>query len=173
MKKILALALALIMMMGTVSALAEGVSYLGIGSVTSMASSTDATADAAGKFAANTTLASVVVDENGVILAALIDAIQAHANFDATGKITSDIAADVLTKAEKKEGYNMKPASPIGREWYEQIADLENWLVGKTVEDLKAAIEGNDETLLAVCTIKLGDVVAALEKAVASAMQAE
>ncbi len=32
----------------------------------------------------------------------------------------------------------MKSASGIGKEWYEQIAALENWTKGKTVDEVMA-----------------------------------
>jgi len=173
MKKILALVAALMMLLCSVSALAEGGLYLGSATVTSVADSTDATAEADGKIVAYTHVASVVVDENGVISAALIDAIQAQVKVNAEGKITSDKEAPVLSKNEKLEGYGMKGVSPIGKEWYEQMEGLENWLVGKTVADLKAAIEGKDETLLAVCTVSMDEIVEVLEKAVNMALLAK
>ena len=64
----------------------------------------------------------------------------------------------------------MRGASPIGKEWFEQIAALEDWLVGKTAADLKTAYEGKDESLVTVCSIKLESVCVALEKAVADAL---
>ena len=40
------------------------------------------------------------------------------------------------TKGEIKEGYNMKAASPIGKEWYEQADALAAWAKGKTVAEI-------------------------------------
>lgn len=173
MKKIVALVAALMMMLCAVSALADGEMFLGSATVTSVADSVDASADADGKAVAYTYVASVVVDENGVILGALIDAIQAQVKFNAEGKITTDKEAPVLSKNELLEGYGMKAISPIGKEWYEQMEGLENWLAGKTVADLKAAIEGKDETLLAVCTVGMDEIVVVLEKAVNMALAAK
>ena len=34
----------------------------------------------------------------------------------------------------------MKAASPIGKEWYEQIAAFEAWAKGKTVDEIKAGV---------------------------------
>ena len=68
----------------------------------------------------------------------------------------------------------MASASPIGKEWFEQVDAYELWCVGKTVDEVKAVVGEDgaptDETLLTGCTIKVGDitkaVVDACEKAV-------
>lgn len=80
------------------------------------------------------------------------------------------MTAEIKTKVEKGTEYGMLKASPIGKEIDEQYAGLEDWLVGKTVEDLKAAYAGKDETLVSVCSIKLEAIITALEKAVANAL---
>jgi len=90
--------------------------------------------------------------------------------FNAEGKLTSDLSAPALTKTELGEAYGMKKASPIGKEYDEQLAGLEQWLIGKTAAEFKAAYEGKDETLLAVATVTLTDMVSAVEKAVAAAL---
>lgn len=169
MKKILALVLALIMVLGSVSALADDCK-IGLGLHTSISDSKDATAEANGTTVAYSYIASVVVDANGVILGADLDELQAKVNFDATGKVTSDLAAEVLTKTELGDAYGMRKASPIGLEYDEQLAGLEAWLIGKTAADFKAAVEGKDETLLAVCTVTMTSMVTAVEKAVAAAL---
>lgn len=174
MKKILALVLALMMVLCSAAALAEAgedALYLGIGSVTTLGHSTqDATADANGSVQPQTTYISAVVDANGVIQVVAIDCAQNTFAFTAEGKLALNEADTYPTKIEKKEAYAMKGASAIGLEWYEQIAGLEDWLVGKTVDELKAAVEAKDETLLAAASIDLSDIVGALEKAVADAL---
>ena len=68
----------------------------------------------------------------------------------------------------------MAPASPIGKEWFEQVDAYELWCVGKTVDEVKGVVGEDgaptDDTLLTGCTIKIGDitkaVVDACEKAV-------
>lgn len=168
MKKILALVLALALVLCSVSALAEGVN-LGLGVATSLKCK-DASADADGSVQVNSAIVAVVVDDNGVILSVQIDAAQTTGAFSAAGAVTTDVTAVIKSKMEKQEEYNMRGASPIGREWFEQVTDLEAWMVGKTVEEVKAAYEGADETLKAVCTITLDDTIVALEKAVADAL---
>ena len=171
MKKVLALVLALVLVLCS-TAMADEL-YHGFGAVTNASSSKNATADGEGTVQVNTTMASVVVDENGVIISVQLDVQQAKVNFNAAGEITTDITAAFATKNELGDAYTMRATSEavgIGKEYFEQIDGLEQWLVGKTVAEFKAAVEGNDETLLAVCTIKVGDHVAAIEKAVADAL---
>ena len=118
-------------------------------------------------------VAAVTLDAEGKILSCQIDAIQTKASVDATGAIVSEDTVFV-SKYDLKEGYNMKGASPIGKEWYEQVDAYELWAVGKTVDEVKAGVGADeypaDDTLKTGCTIKIGDitkaVVDACEKAV-------
>ena len=93
---------------------------------------------------------------------------QAKGAFDAAGAVSGEAAIEPQTKMEKKEGYNMKAASPIGKEYYEQMAALEAWCVGKTVEEV-ITMSADDADLKAGCTVKLGDHLIALQKAAANA----
>ena len=75
---------------------------------------------------------------------------------------------------EIKEGYGMKKVSPIGLEWYEQMDKLEDWCIGKTVEEVLATplTEGGNPTdvdLVAGCTVHINDQLVSLQKAAASA----
>ena len=169
MKKILALVLALVMLC-SVAALADGDCKIGLGMSTSISSSKDATAEKDGTAVVYSFIAALTVDANGVIHEADLDVLQAKVAFDATGKLTSDLSAPALTKTELGDAYGMRKASPIGLEYDEQLAGLEAWLVGKTAADFKAAVEGKDETLLAVCTVTMTAMVEAVEKATAAAL---
>lgn len=122
------------------------------------------------------TVAAVTLDANGKVVACQIDAIQVKGAVDATGAIADSAAKDFTSKYDLKEGYNMKGASPIGAEWFEQIDVYELWCVGKTVDEIKAGVNADgyptDATLLTGCTIKTDEitlaVVDACQKAVAS-----
>ena len=146
---------------------------LGLGVVTSIAKSTDAAEGAEGLAQAYTTVSAVIVDADGKITSAAIDAVQANVNFDATGKITSDINADVASKNELGEGYGMKGASSIGKEWNEQAAAYAANAVGKTADDVNAIelTEGvpADADLAASVTVHVTDFNTVLTKAVANA----
>ena len=77
----------------------------------------------------DTTIAATAFDADGKVVGTIIDNAQMRVNFDAEGKVTNR-DAELKTKKELKDGYGMKAASTIGKEWYEQMAELENgWLV--------------------------------------------
>jgi predicted nucleotidyltransferase len=86
----------------------------------------------------DTIMTATAFDKDGKVVGTLIDNAQIRINFDAEGKVTSDKTAALKTKVENGDGYGMKAASSIDKEWYQQIAELQNWMVGKTVEEIKA-----------------------------------
>lgn len=76
------------------------------------------------------------------------------------------------TKKELKENYNMKAASPIKKEWYEQIDFLEKYIVENGLEAVKLNADGYAEAgsdVAAGCTIHLTDIMATAENAVKAA----
>ncbi|WP_161873177.1 hypothetical protein ACPW7J_07370 [Ihubacter sp. rT4E-8] len=113
--------------------------------------------------------AAVTVDADGKITSCLIDASQAKCALDG-GKFKVE-AGSYATKKELKEDYNMKGASPIEKEWYEQAEAYEAWAKGKTVDEIKGAVDGegypSDEDLKAGCTIVVSAIVSAIEAAMA------
>ena len=113
--------------------------------------------------------AAVTVDADGKITSCLIDASQAKCALDG-GKFKVENGS-YATKKELKEDYKMKGASPIEKEWYEQAAAYEAWAKGKTVDEIKGAVDGegypSDEDLKAGCTIVVSAIVAAIEAAMA------
>ena len=121
------------------------------------------------------TLVAVTVDDNGVIQDCIIDSIATKVTFDATGAITSDLGADILSKNELGYDYGMKQYAGSKYEWFEQAEALANYAVGKTVDELKnGAIDetgkapaGSD--LASTATIYLGGYVSAIETAVNNA----
>lgn len=121
------------------------------------------------------TLVAVTVDDNGVIQDCIIDSIGTKVTFDATGKITSDLTADILTKNELGDDYGMKQYAGSKYEWYEQAAALAKYAVGKTVDELKnGAIDESGKApagsdLASTATIYLGGYVSAIETAVNNA----
>lgn len=121
------------------------------------------------------TLAAVLVDDKGVIQDCIIDSIGTKVAFDATGAITADLAAQILTKNELGDDYGMKKYAGSKYEWYEQAAALASFAVGKTVDQLKngaidesgKAPQGSD--LASTATIYLGGYVDAIAAAVDNA----
>lgn len=71
------------------------------------------------------------------------------------------------TKKELKEQYNMKKASPIKKEWYEQVLTLENYIKENGVDAIKLNNEGKatNEDLVTGCTISISDMVDAVKVA--------
>ena len=68
----------------------------------------------------------------------------------------------------------MKPASAIGKEWYEQAEAFEAYVVGKTADEVAAIpvettdnghVVTTDETLKAGCTMSISDFISATVKA--------
>ena len=145
---------------------AEGAVRTGLAIVTGLGT-TDATAAEAGTAEFSITLAAILVDENDVILDCSIDAIGHKFTFDTTGSITSDITAEVLTKNELGDNYNMKTYGGAIAEWYEQIDAFESYCIGKTLDEIQngALTESGyaaDADLATSATINLSDYVSAL-----------
>ena len=107
------------------------------------------------------TVATVVTDSEGKIVLCRIDC--AQNKMDVTGGQV-DAAATFTTKRDLKYDYNMVKYSNATLEWFEQVENLEKWVVGKTAEDIKnietrVNEEGYnvavDEELFASCSISL------------------
>ena len=126
----------------------------------------DASAETAGRIRVNTTYVGVALDADGKVLHVFIDVAQNDGTFDATGVVLTADAAP--TKKEKGDAYNMKGSSAIGKEWYEQIAALEEWMIGKTLAEVKAlpVTDGKiTSDLKSSVSITVTDYLAAFEKA--------
>jgi hypothetical protein len=171
MKKLIVLTLALLMVAGCSAPSLK----LGLGMVAGMTGS-NASVDADGSTQADVTACAVTLDSNGKIVGVSWDVMQCKATVTTEGAVT--VADSVQSKKELKENYNMKGASAIGKEWYEQIAALEEYSVGKTPADVTgmAVKESNGHTnvpdvaeLTSSCTMSCGDFFATLEKAAANA----
>ena len=169
MKKIITAALVALLL---VSISACAFAATGLGSYTKT-TSTPATADAAASVSVNTTMCAVTLDAEGKIVDIDFDVVQPKSNWEAA-------VVETQTKLELKEGYNMKRVSGIGKEYYEQIAALEAWCIGKTVEQVLTMPvmdrgDGShthvptDVDLAVGCTISVADHLKALEKAAADA----
>ena len=145
---------------------AEGAIRTGLAIVTGLGT-TDASAEEAGSAEFAITLAGILVDENDVILDCSIDAIGHTINFDATGAITSDLEAAVLTKNELGDDYGMVAIAHATAEWYEQVDAFEAYCIGKTIDEIQngALTESGyaaDVDLATSATINLFDCMTAL-----------
>jgi hypothetical protein len=184
MKRVLTAALAAAMCLG-VSACASGGGEIktGLGVVTSVGSSTPASADAAGRAQVDSIIAVISLDKDGKITKCSLDAAQTRVAFDASGAVTSDKGAAVQTKFERKDDYGMRGSSGIGKEWYEQAEAFSKWAVGKTVADVKGlkTKKVNDDhphvpdvpELTSSVTIDAGEFIEAIVKASDNAVAAK
>lgn len=102
-----------------------------------MTGSKDATAEKDGTASLEYSIYAVAVDADNVIVDAVVDMIQVKVGFTAAGVLTADTAAVFASKNELKDAYGMRKASSIGREWFEQMEGLCEYVKGKKVEDLK------------------------------------
>ena len=109
--------------------------------------------------------------KDGVITACAIDAVQAKVSFDTTGKITTDLTAQVKTKNQLGADYGMVAWGNAKFEWNEQAASFAKYVTGKTAAQVAgiAVTEGKpaDADLAASVTIKIGDFQALVAKAFA------
>jgi hypothetical protein len=158
----------------------DGVSKLGLGVVTSIARSLDFNeeADILAMAQVDNIIAVASFDQQGRIVGVIIDTAQTRVAFDEEMQVSSDLDAEIRTKVELGADYGMVRASEIGKEWDEQIAALEEWMIGKTVEqvkDLALTEDGapDDPDLVTSVTITVTDYIAALEKAASNAVDVQ
>lgn len=140
---------------------------VGTGVVTTI-ETTDATAEDLGTVSVNTTYAWIVLDADGVIVYAKLDTVQNDkATFDNTGVVVDEVYK--ASKAQLMEEYGMVGASPISKEWYQQVSFMEEWMIGKNIDDVLATelADGyaTDADLLTGTTIHISDFIAALTDA--------
>lgn len=147
----------------------------GLAVITAVDKSTNA-GTGLGRAQIDATVVAVTVDSKGKIAKCVIDAVQSRIDFDASGKITTPLATEFPSKNELAEGYGMKRASTIGKEWHEQAAALAKYVEGKTINEVKtiavdASKRPTGSDLKAAVTLSIGDYITAIEKAVAQARE--
>lgn len=147
----------------------------GMAVITSAAKSADA-GEADGLAQADSVVVAVMVDGEGTILNCAIDMAQTKINFSSEGKIVTPLDTVFAAKQELGADYGMSKASSLGKEWNEQADSFADYVIGKTVEEVKGISmtdEGvaTDADLLASVTIKLPSYIDAIEKAVANAQE--
>ena len=152
MKKILSAAFVAVMILSMTTA---AFAFTGLGTVISGKV-------AEGNVSVDAIMCAVSLNSEGVIIGVDFAEVQVSP--------TADIEASLApqTKRDLGDSYGMKAISPIGKEYYEQMDALEDWCIGKTLEEvLNGAVE--DADLKAGCTVYNGNMLMALQKAVANA----
>ncbi|MBQ4091598.1 MAG: hypothetical protein IJC64_04720, partial [Clostridia bacterium] len=178
MKKLFAILLCACMLVAVVACdtpAKEAEYKLGMGVVVDMNSS------ATGNAQVDATVATVVTDADGKIVACRIDV--AQNKMTVTGGAV-EAAKEFKTKMELGDDYNMAKYGQsmdwnkdgVVKEWYEQAKAFESYVVGKTVAEVEGIktqvvvgagyVIAEDKALLdAGCTIQITDFIAAVVKA--------
>ncbi len=175
MKKILALALCLLMIVPTMLVgcgnNAAATVKFGAGVYTSTPTTADATEDKDGSGKLDVTVAAVTVDADGKIVACALDTASNTVKFTADGKAVAN--GEFKTKYEMGADYNMVAYGGATKEWFEQADAFEALVAGKTLNEVKALVtdanKGTEEVINAGCTIMINEFVGAIEKAYAAA----
>ncbi|RXI49896.1 hypothetical protein DP130_02605 [Clostridium tetani] len=162
------------------------ISKIGLAHITSISESKDLGVDKNDKEVlpvaqADETIVAAAFDKDGKVAKVTIDTAQTKVKFDKNLKLTSDLNEKVKTKLERGEEYGMKKVSKIKKEWNEQIAELEKWMIGKTVDEIKGMkVKKRDdahpsipdvEELTSLVTISVENYIAGVEKAYKNAVE--
>ena len=185
MKKILSIALVAIMLCTLMAACGETPDApktetlkFGLGVSANYGSAKNAEGETNGSGEFNTTAVAVLLDAAGKIVKIDVDTAQMKTAWTSEGKIVA--TEDFRTKYEKGTDYNMaaygkKHDGSEGKplEWCDQADAFMATVTGKTLAEAKAYM-GEDayaigDLATAGCTIKVGEFISALEKAVANA----
>ncbi len=135
-----------------------------------------------GNYAVNTDIVTVVLDKNNKIVSATWDVAQSsNLKFDVTGLLKVDLATySMKTKLQKGTEYGMSANCVTGqicKEWNVQSKFFTDYLVGKTVDQVKAIemVDGyaKDAAIKAGTTVHINGFFPAFEKAVANAVEAK
>jgi len=150
---------------------------IGIGHSTSISKSKSLEGETAPVGQVDTVIVVAGFDKDSKVVSVTIDNAQTKVNFDTDLQVATDITEEGKTKVELGADYGMIKASSIGKEWFEQAAALEEWMVGKTIEEIKAMElnEGvtTDAELLTSVTVKVNDYIVAIEEAYNNAIEVE
>jgi hypothetical protein len=190
MKKILSLALVLVMVLSVAALVGcsgdkapsgddAATLKFGLGVVSSYGEAKDADGETNGQAEFNTTAVAVLLDAEGKIAAIDLDTAQIKPTWTSEGKRIA--VEDLRTKYEKGADYKM---ATLGKdmdkngdgkvlEWNEQADAFMATAKGKTLDEVKALMAedgyATGDLATAGCTIHVTDFIGALEKAVASA----
>ena len=169
MKKILSLALCVIMLLSVLSLVGCGEKEtlkFGLGVVSSSTEIKGATDDSDGVGQASVTVASVLVNEKGKVVKCVIDTADNKVTFANEGKAND--AQEFKTKYELGDNYGMKAYGGAAKEWFEQVDACVSVVEGKNLDEIKALVtaenKGNDDVVNAGCTIYVTGFVKAASK---------
>ncbi|MBQ8798157.1 MAG: hypothetical protein IJZ55_01175 [Lachnospiraceae bacterium] len=176
MKKLLCVSLSVFMIASFVGCKKEAETLkFGMGVYTEVSKASSAEADANGQGKVTTNVAVVTVDAAGKIVACELDAADATVAYTGDGKAVAN--ESFATKYELGDAYNMVAYGGAVKEWYEQADAFEDVVCGKTLDEVKALVAGEDkgteEVINAGCTITIAEFVKAIEKAYNNAVASD
>ena len=144
----------------------------GLGVVTEVGSSRNATANNTGMARITSYYAVLTLNENSVIVSAWIDSTQSDVEFDASGTLQA-LPNVSPTRYELGDAYGLRRASSIGREWNEQMREFTRWMVGKTPTQVIDMSLNNGRPavadLTASVTVNMTPILAAVARAAENA----
>ncbi len=152
---------------------AQGSVKTGMAVITSIGKSSDS-GEKDGLAQADSVIVAVTVDDSGVITNCAIDSAQTKIAFSSDGKIITPLDTVFVAKQEMGTDYGMGEVSSLGKEWNEQASNLSDYVIGKTLDEVKgiAVTEDGvptDAELSAMVTIKINGYIEGIEKAVGNA----
>ena len=136
-----------------------GVSEVGLGYFPSVDLKNDDT-----KVSVNLDYAMLALEDNGKIVSVALDTAEEVAEVVDGKIVTTNINK---TKTELGKDYGMIVASGINKEWFEQVEFLEDFLVGKTIDEVNTINDfaGEDEDLKTSVTFNISGLKAAINNA--------
>ena len=174
MKKIICITLALLMLLASLSLVAcnndnaddQATLKFGMGVYTNVSKASNAEADVNGQGKYAATVAAVLVDADGKVVACNLDTADITVEYTADGKAIAN--ESFLTKYELGDSYNMKAYGGAAKEWYEQAAAFDAACLGKTAAEIKNLMgsdnKGGADLQTAGCTILVDGFVKAASK---------
>ena len=174
MKKLICIVLSVLMLATAVAFVgcdkAPATLKMGLGVYTATPTTADATEDKDGQGKVAITAAVITVDAEGKVVACQLDTADLTVKFTLDGKAVANDG--FKTKYEQGKDYNMVTYGGAAKEWFEQADAFEAFVVGKTLDEIKALVaegnKGNSDVIAAGCTIMIHEFVGAIEKAFAN-----
>ncbi|WP_438349321.1 hypothetical protein ACP8HI_01095 [Paenibacillus sp. FA6] len=163
-----------------------GITKMGLGHITSIAKSSDMGKDTDGKVApakgqVDTVMVAAAFDKDGKVVKVSIDNAQVKVDFTEDLQVANDLTVENKTKVELADEYGMIKASSIQKEWYQQADALGQWMVGKSMDEIKGMktkkVDDSHPSvpdvaeLTSSVTITVQDYIGALEEAYNNAVE--
>ena len=140
--------------------------------------SADAVQGKNGMVAFETSVSAAITDSEHKTIALLLDAVEPKIEFDAAGKTITVKDSILFTKKELGYDYGMKNFSPIKKEWLEQAAAFEEYVVGldgvginsmkTTLNEENGKVLTDEPELKAGCTIAVDSLMKAAYNSIES-----